>query len=408
MEISITRLMRDIEQYARHGQDPNGGITRPSFSEEDYVVREMFIKDVKELDMQVTVDGAANIWGRLKGNGTKQGVLVVGSHLDTVPNGGKYDGALGVLMALELIRTLKDHEIQLDHDIEIISFTAEEPNDFNVSTMGSRSLTGKLTPDMLRDVKDSKGLNLTQAFERAGGGLHHFEAMRESAKDKKAYLELHIEQGQRLEGKDLAVAVVDSIVGIYRDQVTVKGEANHAGTTMMQHRTDSLTATAELILAVEKVCREHPSDTVGTVGKLEVFPNAANIIPGKTEFILELRGENDGQIQELLLAIEREWQEIMVNRKVEEEREKPVRMDEDMIRILKKAADRRKEEYLTLPSMAGHDASHMADISKSVMIFVKSINGKSHCPDEYSTADDIEKVGNVMLESLLMMDKELE
>lgn len=412
MNISIDRLMNEIERYGSYGIDPRGGITRPSFCQSDFEVRDLFIKDLMELGLEVTVDGAANIWGRLKGSGRKERSLVVGSHLDTVPNGGKYDGALGVLTALELIRVIKETNLRTDHDIEIVSFTAEEPNDFNVSTMGSRSLTGKLTPETLKDIKDSKGVFLADAFERAGGGLALFQEMWKKSKEKKAFIELHIEQGRRLEEKDLSVAVVDKIVGIYRDLVTVQGQANHSGTTMMPHRMDALATASELILTLEKICKEHPADTVGTVGKLEVFPNAANIIPSKVEFVLEIRGETEEQVDEILEQIDQHWENIRQVRGLEIERinilnQKPAYLDYDIVDIIQSAAHKRDYKYQKLSSMAGHDSSHMVDIAKTAMVFVKSIDGKSHCPEEFSTVKDIEVAGNLMLETLLIMDKQL-
>ncbi|WP_205762862.1 M20 family metallo-hydrolase [Aneurinibacillus aneurinilyticus] len=413
MNISIKRLQNDIEKYARYGKDPNNGITRPSFSEADFEVRDLFIDELKQLGLEVKVDGASNIWGVMKGNGQKKGSIVIGSHLDTVPNGGKYDGALGVLVAKEIIRTLKDHNIILNHDLEIVSFTAEEPNDFNVSTMGSRSFTGKLLPEYLMDVTDSKGTRLTDCFKKAGGGLEHFPEMLQAQKDKKAFIELHIEQGKRLEQQNISVASVDKIVGIYRDKMTVIGEANHAGTTMMEHRFDALTAAAEMVLIAEKMAREDPKDTVCTVGKFDIFPNAANIIPGKVEFVLEVRGETEEDIQQLVANIKEEWEKIRKTRKVEFKEQnilnqKPVHLDTDIISSIENAAQKRNVPIVRLASMAGHDASHMADISKTAMIFVKSIDGKSHCPQEYSASDDIEIAGNVMLQAILNVDEQLD
>lgn len=407
--IDISRLMTDIQRYSEHGRTASGGITRPCFSLEDFIVREMFVDELTALGLEVKIDGAANIWGRLRGSGAKTGALVVGSHLDTVPDGGAYDGALGVLMAIELVRTIQGSGLALDHDLEIVSFTGEEPNDFQVSTIGSRSFTGKLRPEDLRDVADSGGYKLGTAMAKAGGGLDAFEDMWAMRGGKAAFLELHIEQGRRLEAADTPVGLVNGIVGIYRDVVRVHGDPNHAGTTMMEDRTDALTATAELALAVEKVCGEHVGETVGTVGKLEVVPNAANIVPGLVEFVLELRGAAEETIGELRSRVDEEWARIAHRRAVRIERrnildQKPVDLDPDVVRALEAAARDRGTPYMVMPSMAGHDASHMADIAQTAMVFVRSIGGKSHCPAEQSLAPDIEQAGNVMLEALASMD----
>jgi hydantoinase/carbamoylase family amidase len=414
MGISIERLMNDIERYAACGLDSNGGMTRLCLSDTDLKARQLFIEDLTNLGVEVTVDGAANIWGRLKGNGNKTGSIVVGSHLDTVPNGGKYDGALGVLVAKEVLQVIKQRGIELDHDLEVVSFTGEEANDFNVSTLGSRGFTGKLTPDQVQDVTDSKGVRLEDALEKAGGKFELFENMKQMRQEKKAFLELHIEQGKRLEEKDIPIAVVDGIVGIYRDKVTVEGEANHSGTTFMNHRKDALTTASELILTVENLLREQTNDLVGTVGKLDVFPNATNIIPGQVEFILEVRGKSDKLIADMVREIKTEWGKIVEERKLDVKyqnilNQKAVTFNAEMVEVIEEAIQNASSEtsYLTLASMAGHDASHMADIAKTAMIFVKSIGGKSHCPEEYSRPEDIEICGNAMLEALIRMDKQL-
>lgn len=412
MQVNIQRLMADIEEYAEYGKNDQGGITRPSFSPADYEVRERFIKEIEDMGLEVTVDGAANIWGRLKGTGKKQGSLVIGSHLDSVPNGGKYDGPLGVLMAKEIIKTLIENNVTLDHDIEIVSFTAEESNDFNLSTFGSRSFVGRLTAEMLENASDSIGTSLNAELMKAGGGLNLFPLMKEMWKEKRAFIELHIEQGQRLESADIAVAVIDKVVGTYRSNVRVIGQSNHSGTTMMEHRQDALTAASEMILAVERQCKEYNSGVVGTVGKLNVSPNAANIIPGQVDFVFEVRGETEGKIQQTIDAVQQVWSEIAQRRRVEVEQQtfldqKPVLLDEEIVHLLQNTAKQMKEPFMTLPSMAVHDAAHMAKITKSAMVFVKSIDGKSHCPEEYSLPEDIEKAGNLILQGIINIDRKL-
>ncbi|MGE8081656.1 Zn-dependent hydrolase [Peribacillus loiseleuriae] len=412
MQVNVERLMLDIEEYAGYGKSDQGGVTRPSFSQADYEVRERFIKELENMGLEVTIDGAANIWGRLKGTGEKHGSLVIGSHLDSVPNGGKYDGPLGVLMAKEIIETLLENNVTLDHDLEIVSFTAEESNDFNLSTFGSRSFVGRLNAEMLENICDSTGTRLSNELTKAGGGLDKFSMMAAMGKDKQAFIELHIEQGQRLESKNIAMAVIDRVVGTYRSNIRVIGQSNHSGTTMMEHRQDALTAAAEMILALECKCKESHSGVVGTVGKLNVSPNAANIIPGQVDFIFEVRGETEEKIQHTVNAIQDVWKEIAQKRQVDVQQQtfldqKPVVLDGEIVRILQNAANEMEEPFMTFPSMAVHDAAHMATITKSAMVFVKSIDGKSHCPEEYSLPADIEKAGNLILRGIMNMDREL-
>lgn len=401
--------MKNIHTYATYGQDPNGGITRPSFSEQDYQVRERFIKELKEMNLDVHIDSIANIWGRYKGSSDEVKPIVIGSHLDTVPNGGKYDGALGVLTAKEIIQTFKDNNITLKHPVEIVSFTAEEPNDFNLSTMGSRTLLNKLKQSTLMKTTDSRGTLLKDAVDKAGGSLKNLPL---SKKEIGAFVELHIEQGKRLENAELPVGIVDSIVGIYRDRVEVKGVANHAGTTMMKDRNDALLAASEMAIAVENVLLENGSDAVATVGKYNVYPNAANIIPGKVEMILEIRSKSQEERQFIKTQIYNRWEQIVEERKVtlktdnildQQER----KFDKDIVNCLRNTAEQMKVPCTTFASMAGHDATHIAEIAKTAMLFVKSINGKSHCPEEYSTQEDIEVAANVMLRSIIKIDQEL-
>ena len=411
LKINLSRLLQGIERYGEYGKNEQGGVTRPSFSNEDHQVRQLFIEELEEMGLQINIDGAANIWGKYKGTGKKKGSIVIGSHLDSVPNGGKYDGPLGVLMAKEIIKTLKDHNILLDHDIEIVSFTAEESNDFNFSTFGSRCFVGKLTSGMLVDARDSKGALLSDELKKVGGGLDKFPSMKNMHSDKKAFIELHIEQGQRLESANISIAVINSVVGTYRSFVSVKGDPNHSGTTMMVNRRDALTAASEMILEVERYCKAR-GNVVGTVGRLNVSPNAANIIPGQVDFILEIRAESEGIIQEALDSIQDVWHEISTRRQVKIGQEvfldqKPVLLDQVLVSVLETTAKEMNEPCLTLPSMAVHDAAHMASVTNSVMVFVKSIGGKSHCPEEFSEPNDIEKVGNLILQGIIRLDRTL-
>ena len=412
IQINISRLLQDIERYAIYGQCEGGGITRPSFSKADHDIRHMFIQELKEIGLDVSIDGAANIWAKKRGTGKKQGSIVIGSHLDTVPNGGKYDGALGVLMAKELMITLIENDVMLDHDLEIVSFTAEESNDFQLSTFGSRAFVGKLQADQLRAICDSKGARLSEELEKVGGSLERFSDMVDLREEKKAFLELHIEQGQRLESENIAMAVIDRVVGTYRSKVSVIGQSNHSGTTMMSDRQDALTAVAEMILEVEQYCRNGHNGVVGTVGQLNVLPNAPNIIPGKVDFTFEIRGESDERMNKAITVIQTAWESIAEKRCVSIEQapfleQRPILLDEQLITIIQQTAKTLNEPCLTLSSMAVHDAAHMSAITKSVMVFVKSIEGKSHCPEEYSRPEDIEKVGNLLLHTMISVDKKL-
>ncbi|MBY0124520.1 M20 family metallo-hydrolase [Bacillus sp. S/N-304-OC-R1] len=410
MKINIKRLMQEIEYYAQFGQVLGEGITRPSFSHGDYEVREIFMNELEKMGLEVHVDAIANIWGKLPCEREDASTIVIGSHLDTVPNGGEFDGALGVLVAKEIVQTLLENHIKLNHHLEIVSFTAEEPNDFNLSTMGSRALTGKLTHSQLMNTSDSTSFKLSEAVKKAGGDLDGISEIKRD--DLAAYIELHIEQGKRLEKQNLSIGIVNQIVGIYRDHIQVSGEANHSGTTMMLDRMDALTAASEMVLAVEIVTRSFNTDAVATVGKLNVFPNAANIIPGRVEFILEIRSASREERFDIKEAIYKEFNRIQESRKVIVKYtnildQQECTFDSEIVRYLQHAAHSLNIPYTTFASMAGHDATHLAGITKAAMIFVKSINGKSHSPEELSLPEDIEKAANTMLHAVLLADKEI-
>ncbi|WP_025688007.1 hydantoinase/carbamoylase family amidase, partial [Paenibacillus zanthoxyli] len=340
--------------------------------------------------------------------------IVCGSHIDTVPGGGKYDGALGVLMALEVLRTLNDAGIATRHPFELVSFSAEEPNPFGLSTFGSRAVAGKLTREQIIGVRNPEGKLLTDALTEAGGSPEYFERAVLSKKSISAFVEVHIEQGRRLISRNIPIGVVTSITGIYREEVAVRGEANHAGTTLMEDRNDALTAAAEMILAAESICRAFPAyEVVGTVGQLHLMANAPNIIPEEAVFLVEFRGESKEQIRQVLtewnlrLELLAKRRRSVVTRKVILD-QAPSPMDRSVMEAIERQAELLGIPSLRLGSMAGHDAAHMASITRSGMIFVPSVGGKSHCPEEESRIADIEQAANVLLHTLLDLDSRLD
>lgn len=414
LSINTGRLERSLEELAGFGQNGQGGMDRTTFTPAELEARAWLRKMLENEQLSVRIDGAANIWGRRSGEEQELPAIACGSHIDTVPNGGKYDGALGVLMALEVIRTLNDHHILTRHPFLLVSFSAEEPNPFGLSTFGSRAVTGKLRREQISGVSNAFGLSLKEAMEAAGGSMDVFDQARLPEGALSAFVEVHIEQGLRLVNQNIPIGVVTGITGIYRELVTVRGEANHAGTTLMEDRNDALTAAAEMILAAEHVCRLYPAgEVVGTVGQLHIRPNAPNIIPGEAEFLVEFRGETRTQIRELLTEWNKHLNLISARRAVNIHRR--VMLDQDpapMNPLVAEACGRQCERlghsFLRMGSMAGHDAAHMASITRSGMLFVPSIDGKSHCPEEFSRVSDIEKAANVLLHTLLALDHSLD
>lgn len=410
--VNAARLQHSIETLGKIGQNAVGGLDRTTFTPAELEARAWLINELERLGLDVALDSAANIWARRQGSERELPPIVFGSHIDTVPSGGRYDGALGVLLSLEIMKVLMERGIKTRHSLELVSFSAEEPNPFGLSTFGSRSVAGKLGSADLEGVQNEEGVLLVDALRLAGGDPDRIEACRRSTNDMAAFLEVHIEQGKRLQARNIPVGIVTSITGIYREEVVVLGEANHAGTTLMSDRMDALMGASELMLAFEAECRMHPEEeTVGTIGRIHNEPNAANIIPGKVSFHMEIRGRSRVHIQQVLDAWELHASRICLERGLHLTRrllldQSPVAMDDTVIAWCRREAEGLGYSHTLLGSMAGHDAAHMAALTRAGMLFVPSLGGKSHCPEEESLIEDIEKVGNVLLHTILSLDQQ--
>ena len=414
LRVNAARIQETIQVLGRFGLNDSGGLDRTTFTPAELTARNWLKERLQAVRLSVRTDEAANIWARRSGRDESLPVIAFGSHLDTVPNGGKYDGALGVVLALEVMTVLEENGILTRHPLELVSFSAEEPNPFGLSTLGSRAVAGKLNRNHIMGVRDDQGRLLTDALRLAGGDPDRFDEARRKPEEFAAFLEVHIEQGKRLLNRNIPLGIVNAITGIYREEVTVIGEANHAGTTLMAERKDALVAAAELLLAFETACREHPAEeTVGTVGKIANFPNAANIIPGQVRFLLEIRGKQRRDIQDVIQKWSEQAGTIAAKRGVRVERnlvldQPPVGMDAEMVSTCAAVSEKLGYPHMVLGSMAGHDAAHMASLAKTCMLFVPSLQGKSHCPEEESRMEDIEKAGNVLLNAILQLDEQLD
>lgn len=415
ISVNSRRIEALLAELSRFGLNAAGGIDRSFGTEADLAARE-YLQDLvqRELGAAVTVDAAANLWAHLAGSEDLP-AIAIGSHHDTVPNGGKYDGALGIILAIEVLKTIRENGIVPRHPLAWVSFTAEEPNPFNLSTFGSRSATGKLTSQAVKDVRDpARDLPLGEALARAGGSVADLDGAKLKPGQLAAFIECHIEQGLRLEKQGLPLAAVTRITGIYREIIRVVGEANHAGTTEMPDRHDALLAASELCLAFEKVIKNAGrADVVGTIGRFAISPNAVNIIPGEAVLTAELRTPEHELTQSVVAAFTADVQAIQQRRGVRIERtvildQAAVAMDDIVLSALAAAAEEEAGTCPRLASMAGHDATHLAGVCRAGMLFVRSPNGKSHCPEEHSNLEDIVKAGNTLLTAILCLDKELE
>ncbi|MDN2453492.1 Zn-dependent hydrolase [Lactobacillus sp. UCMA15818] len=418
LKINKERIQQNILELGEIGLSDEGGVNRSLASQADIDSRE-WIKEYwqKNIVKKITTDVGANLWGDYPYSNEKElAPIIVGSHNDSVPEGGKYDGALGVLLATEVTQTLAENKINLRHPLKVISLTGEEPNPYQISTLGSKIISGVVGQDYLKRFNHIETHEaLSEAIDRLGGDFKHIDENTLAPNSFAAFLECHIEQGRRLFERNEPVAVVSKITGIYRELIELKGEANHAGTTDLKHRKDALLAMSWINLELRKFLSEfEPCDpVVGTIGFAEVKPNAANIIPGEVRFNIDVRSGNWEKVQQTIKFLDQcfmklEEKGLKLNRE-KILNQKPADLNDKIIDALSETVEQNfGYQPQKMTSMAGHDAANLAKIGRSGMLFVKSIDGKSHCKEEYSRIEDIETAGNVLLNAILKLDEELD
>jgi beta-ureidopropionase / N-carbamoyl-L-amino-acid hydrolase len=403
LRVNGARLMQHINAMAEFGKNPQGGVSRLAYSEADRQGREYVIGLIRAAKLDVEIDAAGNIIGRRAGSDKNLPPLLFGSHIDSVPEGGNYDGVVGSLGAIEVAQTLSENSLITHHPLEVIIFQNEEGG-----LIGSRAINGELTEKEL-DLVSRSGKTIGEGIHIIGGDPARLAGVRRQPGSIAAYLELHIEQGGILEKEKIDIGIVEGIVGINWWDVTIEGFANHAGTTPMNQRQDALLAAAKFIEAVNNIVTSIPGRQVGTVGRIQALPGAPNVIPGKVILSLELRDLEAAKIQMLYQKIRAEADRIAQASKVtfnfkEINVNIPAPTNARIRGLIDESA---KELGLTtklMPSGAGHDAQDMARLAPAGMIFVPSVGGISHSPREYSRPADIANGANVLLHSLLKLD----
>jgi len=404
--INGQRLNRQLGELAEFGQIPNGGINRVAYSEADLQAREFVRGLMRAAGLDVGGDTAGNIIGRREGSDREMPSLMFGSHIDSVPQGGNYDGPLGSLGAIEVAKTLAEQEVVLHHPIEVVVFQNEE-----AGKTGSRAMSGELNPEELSLVTHS-GHTIGEGIEIIGGDPGSLENATRDPGDIAAFVELHIEQGGFLESEEVEIGVVEGIVGIKRWRVTIDGFANHAGTTPMDDRQDALLAAARFIETVNRVVTGMPGRQVGTVGQIEASPGAPNVIPGQVTLSLEIRDLEMDKIDRIYEAIERESHELAGETKTQFSLDqfyvsRAAPTDERIRRPIGDSATQLGLSSMRMPSGAGHDAQSMALLAPIGMIFIPSVGGISHSPREFSRPVDTVNGANVLLNTILKVDEEL-
>lgn len=401
-----------IDTFAEIGRDESGGITRLAFSREDLEARKVFLRLLEtEFQVDIHMDTLGNIFARREGRDPKRPVIMTGSHLDSVRNGGKFDGPAGVFSAFEAFRVMDQLHIETKHPFVLAMLTSEEPNTFGISTFGSRGLAGKLDKTQLARLKDDAGIDFKSALAYVGGDLDRIQEAVLKPDTVRFFLELHIEQMPFLEREKKNLGVVRGVTGIYRERISVRGVASHCGTTPMDERRDALCAASEMILALETAARKEKGKAVATVGHLNVFPNSINITPERVEMDAEIRSYYPDCIQRITDALDDTTLRIQEKRGIGIDREvlyntRPTTFSPDVRRAIGEAADLLGFGTMELVSMAGHDAAHMNDLAQSGMIFIPCRGGLSHCPEEWTDTEDLVKGAQCLLQTLLLLDNE--
>ncbi len=411
METSLERIRQQIEQLAQFNETPGNGCTRFSYSEEDRKARQYLKGCMEELGLTVSTDAIGNMKGRLEGNNPDLAPIMCGSHIDTVRHGGNYDGIAGVVGAIETARVLKEHGITLEHPYEVMIFAEEEGSNFNAPTTGSKALAGHLSMADLKRLKNDQGVTYYDVLKNAGYNPEGVEDLKVQPGDIRAMLEMHIEQSVLLERKNLSVGVVRGIAGIRAYVMEIEGMSNHAGATPMDLRNDPMVAAGRIITALPELVRNHGGPaTVGTVGRIECVPNQFNVIPQKVRFTLDIRDVDNDAMDRVLEAVRTYGQEVANQDNVSVTLEKMIESRGNMISkeiadVFEDVVRERNIPYTNMNSGAVHDAAIMTEVTEVGMVFVPSINGRSHVPEEYTPYENIKEGCDVLLDAVLRIDQ---
>ncbi len=410
--IQEERLWDHLMSLAKIGasKDPAEGITRLALTKEDDDAKALVAKFMEAAGLTVREDQVGNLIGQRPGKYPDQPGIMIGSHIDTVFQGGKFDGALGVLAGVEVAHTLQEENHQLNRNLEVVAFTDEEGARFSTGMLGSRAMTGKLEKDLL-EKQDKEGIFYRTAMEEKGYEPEKIHEVKRKKGSIAAYLELHIEQAVQLERRKVPVGIVTGIAGPRWHRFTVRGESGHAGSTPMNMRRDPMSASIRLIQEIEYIVSKR-RNTVGTVGQIKANPGGINIIPKEVIFTLDLRDSIDGErmaaeneIKEKATQLEREFgveieTELLHNLD-------PVLCDEQIVDTAEASAKELGIDSLRMVSGAAHDAMNMASITSIGMLFIPSYKGLSHRPDEWSDKKDCGKGGKVLYQTVKNLDRKL-
>ena len=406
IKVNERRIEERIFELAKFGKDSLGRGYRVAYTKGDQEGRAWFMGLMKKAGLEVSIDAAGNIIGKRKGKDAAKKPIAFGSHIDMVPDGGNYDGCVGSIGALEMIEVLNENNIITEHPLEVIIFSNEEGG-----PVGSIAMAGGLTEKGLKEHSQS-GLTIAEGIKAIGGNPDSIQYCIRKKGDIKAFLELHIEQGGILEKENIQIGVVEGIVGIVDWDVTVEGFANHAGTTPMNMRQDALLAAAKLIIAAHEVINSVEGKQVVNVGKIAALPGALNVVPGKVTLGLEIRDLSAEKIEMLFREIEKRATVIATSSTTiirfarHDNVPHPALTDQSLQQKIAASAKALGFTFKFMQSGAGHDSQDIALIAPVAMIFVPSVGGISHSPKEFTKAGDMANGTNVLLQTILQLDKE--
>lgn len=402
MKINLARMQDRFNSLASFGATEQGGLSRLALSDADKQARDQLVVWLKEAGLSVRIDDVGNIYGRREGTNPEAAPVLIGSHLDTVFQGGRFDGITGVLGAFEIMETLNDNQVKTHSPLEVVVFTNEEGARFQPPLLGSGAVAGAFTREFVYSRQDRNEKTFEQELKRIG-----YQGKEENRPHNvSSYLELHIEQGPVLESRGISVGVVDGIQGMVWLEVTVHGQADHAGPSPMDMRHDSLVASARIIEKVCDLAYELGQGSVTTVGRIKVEPDIINVIPGKTVFTVDIRNAQDEIVDQGIVLFKNMVEQICKQEQVGFEIKQIWKVpatpfDPKVIKAVEESVQELGYSYMHITSGAGHDAQYMAKFAPTGMIFVPTVNGKSHCQEESANWEDIERAVNVALGTVL-------
>lgn len=402
--IRFERLKEDIESLGRIGRHEDRGIYRMAFSDEDMEGRRWLQSRITEAGLSSYVDPAANVHARHNWHEHEPSVIM-GSHIDTVRSGGRLDGALGVLTGLEILRRIKEENIETKYPVETIAFTDEEGRFGGL--FGSQALVGDLTPEIIHRCVDVDGISIEKAMATHGLNAHDALLARRNPKSIHAYMEMHIEQGPVLDSLAIPIGLVSAITGLFKWNIRLMGEANHAGTTPMHMRRDAFQGVAEFSREIPRILEENGSEhSVGTIGSISLYPGSPNVVPAKAEFTLDIRDPDPEVLDRLKEAMRNTLSAIGRRRGLMFEFDvlsdiAPAVCDSGIMKMAFESARETGMEFQSMISGSVHDALIISRIAPMGMIFVPSKDGKSHSPEEWTAYEDIEMGANLLLRTIL-------